>query len=120
MDPASYLGNETVTVVHAPLVTNPRDNSKVRDWAAATTVDVPYCNVQPFLMSNKLIREDNNEREFSQQFFRVWMPAGTAIHYQDRIVHRGITMDIFGGQGNWYDFEGNEDHIQFVAVLREG
>jgi hypothetical protein len=120
IDPATYLGDEVITVLRAPIITDPRDNSKRADWDSATETDYPGCMIQPFLMSNKLVIEDNNERLFAQSFYRIWMPAGSDVLYTDRIRWRGETMDVFGQKGTWVDFEGNEDHIQLLGKLREG
>lgn len=114
------LGMETVTIVRAPLATNPRDNSQFRDWASATKTDIEGCQVQPFLLSNKLQIEDNLQREFGASYFRVWLPAGTIVLYTDRLVHRNRTMDVYGQPGIWFDFEGVESHITVLAYFREG
>lgn len=114
------LGEEIVTIVRAPLATDTRDGSKYRNWTAATSTAVTGCMVQPFLMSNKLVTEDNLQREFTSQFFRVWMPGDTDLEYTDRIVWRGRTMDVYGEDGPFPDFDGNIDHIQFVAIFRRG
>lgn len=114
------LGEETVTVKRSVIVVDPRDNSETRDWSSATLVDVHNCMVQPFKMSNKLVVEDNNEREFTRSFVRVWMPSDTDIRYTDRLVWRGIEMDVFGDPGILVDFDGNVDHIQVLGSIRRG
>lgn len=114
------LGSEVITIRRAPEVTDTRDNSKYRDWTTATSTVVTGCMVQPFLMSNKLVVEDNLQREFASQFFRVWFPAGTDLDYADRLEWRGGVYDIYGEAGTWVDFEGNEDHVQCIALLRKG
>lgn len=114
------LGSETITVLRAPEATDSRDGSKYRDWSTATSTVVIGCMVQPFLMSNKLVIEDSLQREFTGQFFRIWAPGDTDIEYTDRIVWRGRTMDVYGDDGPFVDFEGNVDHIQFVAIYRRG
>lgn len=116
----NFLGSETVTIIRAPLVTDSRDNSVTRDWAHATSTDVTGCMVQPFRMSNKLVTEDMIEREFARQFFRIWAPAGTDVLYTDRVSWRGQDMEVWAQKGTWVDFEGNEDHVQFLGILREG
>jgi hypothetical protein len=119
-NPFEYLGSEVITVLRAPIVVSARDNSERPDWTAAVGTDYGNCMVQPFLMSNKLVIEDNAERMFAQSFYRIWMPSGTDVLYSDRLVWRGRHMDVFGQAGEWFDFEGNSDHIQLLGKLREG
>jgi len=119
-NPISFLGSEIITVVRAPIIVNTRDNSESQDWTTATRIDVEGCMVQPFLMSNKLVIEDNNERMFAQSFYRVWMPSGTDVLYTDRLEWREVHMDVFGQKGEWFDFEGISDHIQLLGKRREG
>lgn len=114
------LGQNTVTVVSAPLVSDPRDNSVYRDWANATETVVEGCMVQPFLTASRMSAEDNIEREFSKMQRRMWLPAGTEVYYFDRIVFAGDTYDVWGQPNHWYDFEGNESHVELLVVLREG
>lgn len=116
----SDLGREVVTILSAPEVIDIRDGSSYRDWGTATSTVVTGCMVQPFLMSNKLVVEDNLQREFASQYFRVWMPAGTLLAYTDRLLWRGDSYDVYGEAGVWHDFEGVESHVQCVALLRKG
>lgn len=48
MPPVFPLGNQTITILRAEYVTNPRDNSDDLDWDNASAVVVAACNVQPF------------------------------------------------------------------------
>lgn len=114
------LGSETVTVVHAELVLDAFDNSQYRDWANATTTDVAHCMVQPFKLSSRLVHEDNLQREFASEYYRVWMPAGTAVSYIDRLMWRGIRMEVFGDEQRFYTFAGVEHHLQLLGVTLSG
>lgn len=117
---AFKLGNQTVTVLRPVITTDARDNSKYKDWVHATETAVDGCMLQPFLTASRMSAEDNVEREFSRMQRRLWMPAGTDIVYTDRISYNGETYDVWGQPNRWYDFEGNEDHVELLVVLREG
>lgn len=115
------LGSEIITVVHAELVTDPFDRSQHRDWEHAESFDVQRCMVQPFLMSNKLIQEDNLQREFTSEYFRIWAPPeAPPIFYFDRIVWRAEQMEIFGQVQPWHLRSGVLHHYQFLGVSRRG
>ena len=114
------LGSETIVIVHAALVTNTRDNSEGRDWANATRTAYGGCMVEPFLMSNKLIKEDNQDREWTQEFLRCYLPATAVIEYTDRLEWRDRKMDAFGLPQLWCDFRGNPHHYQIIGQVRLG
>lgn len=120
MNLSTDLGSEVVTRLRAPQVADPVDGSLYRDWTTAAALDIPGCSVQPFLLSNKLVLEDNLQREFAGEFYRLYLPAGSDILPDDRIIWRGNTMDIYGFEGAWYDFEGNPSHVQALAYRRKG
>lgn len=114
------LGNETLVIITAALVTSSRDNSKERDWANATTQTAVGCSVQPFLMSNKLIKIDNEDREWVQEFLRIYIPAGQPTPaYTDRIQWRTQTLDSYGPSQPWYH-KGVLHHTQIIGRFREG
>lgn len=117
---AFRLGNQSVYVVRAALVPDSRDNNLYRDWAHATQTLVEGCMLQPFLTASRMSAEDNVEREFSRMQRRLWMPPGTDVLYTDRIVFNGDTYDVWGQPNRWFDFEGIEDHVEMLIVLREG
>ena len=117
---AMNLGKEVLTIVHAVLVVDPFDQSQSRDWINATRTDVPGCNVQPFRMSNKLVHEDNLQREFVFATFRVWLPADTKVFYTDHAVWRGEEMEILGPPQLWTTLEGVPHHIQMLMELKRG
>lgn len=114
------LGNQEVTIVRAAVTTDPRDNSVYRDWTATTLIAVAGCMLQPFLTASRMSAEDNVEREFSRMQRRLWMPPGTEIYYYDRVSYNGDTYDVWGQPNHWFDFEGKEDHVELLIVLREG
>jgi len=114
------LGIESVIVVRASFATSTRDNSQYRDWANATQTTISGCNVQSFILSEKLLQEKNAEREFIQQVYRVWAPAGTDVQFSDRIIWRGVEYDVLGVPGVWNHIMGPEHHRDFMIRLREG
>lgn len=119
--PLKRLGNETVTVLTAPLVTATRDNSLNRDWSQATEQTIINCSVQPFRMSYRLIQTDFKDREYVQEYFRLYIPAGQPIPvHTDKVLWRSTEFDSYGPSQSWYDRKGNLHHTQVVLRFREG
>ena len=114
------MGNNTVVVLRAPLVDDPVDNTAYRDWSNATSVTYTGCMVQPFQLSSKLQIEMNIDREFSAAYFRVWMPAGADVGPYDRLLINGVTHDVYGVPGSWYDLGGTESHVSVLTYVRRG
>lgn len=116
------LGNDSYTIVRAPLVADARDGTLYRDWANATEILVNGAKVNPFQLAEKLQFEITAEREYSRtgmKFFgppdEVSLPEAT-----DRILYKEKVYTVFGQPVMWTDFEGNDDHVEFVGQLREG
>jgi len=114
------IGRETVGVVRAPLIQGARSASLHRSWATATTTNYTTCSVQPFLMSNKLVVEMEDQREFASQVYRVWGPADMDVKSTDRIMWRGKLYDVRGPMGTFPDLHGRVHHVQFLMIDREG
>lgn len=121
------LGSETLRVIHALIVSDAFDNSQTLDWANATTLTYTGCAFQPFLMSNKLIVEDQLQRDFTREFLRIWTPPAVPIDYRDRIVWvnadgagNDITMDVFGPAQMFKTLGGIPHHQQLVGEVRRG
>lgn len=114
------LGRETITIRRAPLAVSPRDNSEYRDWANATDTDVTNCNVQMFIMSEKLMAEITEDREAIREVFRVWAPAGTDVTYTDAIIWRGDEYEAHGRIGQWDHIMGPPHHVDFLIRRRVG
>ncbi len=114
------LGNQTITIVRAPLTVDPRDGSSYRNWPAATNITVAKCMVQPFPMAEKLNFEFNLDREFSRTAIRIFAPAGTRFESTDRVVVDNTTYEIFGHDGPWRRFSGEERYVQVIARVLEG
>jgi hypothetical protein len=118
--PTRPLGNNTVTIVRAPLVADPRDTSLYRDWDNATSTEVANCMVEPFPLAEKLNHEENRDREFSRSAVRVYMPEDSDVLRTDRMVFDGDQYEIFGHPGRWFDPRGVRNHIAVIARIREG
>lgn len=114
------LGNTTITRKRAPLVVSTRDNSKTRSWATATLTSIKGCMVEPFLLSNQLIQENDAAREYASNYLRVWAPAGTDILYTDHVIYRGEEWEVWGRVTPWYDFDDVLSHVNFLLRKREG
>lgn len=113
------LGDDTFTIVRAPLVESSRDGSKYRDWANAIRIDVVDSKVNPFQLAEKLNFEVNADREFARTGLKFFYPP-TVILHTDRIEYKGETYTVFGHPQIWTDFEGVEDHGEMVVQLKEG
>lgn len=114
------LGNDTFTVLRAPLVTDPRTGSQKRDWANAQQIVVTNAKVNPFQLAEKLNFEINAEREYARTGLKFFYPPQHQILHTDRIEYNGQLFDVFGHPQIWTDFEGRPDHGELVAQLKEG
>jgi len=119
---AAYLGTDSIIILNAELITNPRDNSLYRDWENATSVTVPHCNVQAFPLAEKLQFEFNLDREFTRSGFRVYAPANTAVFRTSRVRWRDEEYDVHGEPGPWHALNppSRLDHVAFIIRLIAG
>jgi len=117
---SSALGQTVITVVRAALVQDSLDNTSYRDWANATRTTYSGCMIQPFQLSSKLQIEKNLDREFSAAYFRVWMPAGADVVSTDRLETHGLSLDVYGFPGSWFDLEDVESHVAVLCYVRKG
>lgn len=117
------LGGDTVTLVIPDTVVDTRDNSTHYDFTTPTLVAVAGCNVQPFLIAEKLQEEITVERDFARTTWRVWAPAipeVLALQPHDRIQFQGDEYEVFGFVGSWRKLSGATHHAQFIIELRQG
>lgn len=108
------LGNEVFYVLRAPVVVDPRDNSEYRDWVNADRFPVIWSMILPFQMSEKLAYANNRDREYSQQYLKVYAPPGTDVLYTDRVEYWGELYVVVGSPGRRRDFDGVENHVEFI------
>lgn len=113
------LGKDTFTILRASLVEDPSDGSWYRDWTNAEEIVVENAKVNPFQLAEKLNFEINAEREYARTGMKFFAPP-TEVFSTDRILYRGEVYTVFGHPQTWTDFEGNDDHTEFVAQLKEG
>jgi hypothetical protein len=103
------------------LVPNGYDGSLERDWSAATSTPISGCNVQSFILSEKLLHEINAEREFDEYTLRVWAPPGVDVVYTDRVLIDGIEYDVLAWTGQWKRLaDGSLHHQDFMCRRRNG
>lgn len=115
------LGNDTIVIRTYPLVTDSVDNTKYRDYTATPIeTTVKFCNVQPFLLTDKLKIERSIDREYSEDTWRVWAPVGTVVEHTDRVLFRGVEYEVRGLTGEWRDFEARDHHVNFMIRKRIG
>lgn len=112
--PTKPLGGNTITVVRAQLVIDPRDNSLYRDWVNASQTVVERCMVEPYPLAEKLNVEDMRDREFVRTALRVYAPKTTDIIYTDRVLFNGLEYRMFGDAGNWFHLNGALNHLAFI------
>lgn len=118
--PTRPLGGNTIIIVRAELVTDPRDNSLYRDWLNATETPVPKCMVEPYPLAEKLNIEDDRDREYMRGALRVYAPKTIDVEYTDRVRFNGKLYSVFGDENNWYHFDGTLNHVAFILRRRNG
>lgn len=107
-------------VRRAPLAVNPRDNSRYRDWANATSTTIRRCNIQPFLQSNKKNQEIDAGREFTKTLWQAFFPPGSDILSSDLVDYAGNTYEVLAEPGRWRFITGQERYTSVILVRREG
>lgn len=118
---AKPLGFETVTRLRAALAPNGYDGSMERDWDNFTSLAITGCNVQSFILSEKLLREVSSDREFEEYVLRVWAPVGTDVQYTDRVVIQGLEYEVLAYAGDWKRLSnGSHHHVDFMCRRRVG
>lgn len=106
-------GRRTIIIVRAELIDD--GGGSVRDWENATETEVKFCNIQPFIMSEKLQVEDNRDREFSRTGFRIWAPVNTDVLHTDRIKFDDHVHESLGQAGVWTTLTGKYHHVDILC-----
>lgn len=88
---------ETVTIQTAGTVTDPYSGESAPSWDDPTEVDVPGVAVEPRPSSEPV----ENARNSVTSGFTLYLPAGTAITAQNRVIVRGGTYDVLGDPADW-------------------
>lgn len=117
------LGSDTITLLIPDESIDIDGNATIIDFDSPTRIDVPRCNVQPFLLAEKLQEEITVERDFARTTWRVWapaIPAVRALQPHDRVEYDGVEYEVFGFEGTWKRLNGALHHCQFIIELRSG
>lgn len=109
------LGPHTVTILRAPLVTDPIDGSQFRDWDNPDRIDVPNSYVQDFRVDD----DNRAQREFAEGWFQVYLPENAEIpEHTDRIEYKGQSYEMQGQAFLWDAPDGTPHHVYFVMKRR--
>lgn len=115
------VGKETIELLRAPLVRDPRTGQFIRDWKNPVVYEITGCSVQPFPLAEKLNFEVSDNREFIRSSVRVYAPAESqSPEPTDRFRYRGREYELFGFTSEWVDLEGILDHLAYIGRVREG
>jgi hypothetical protein len=71
--------------------------------------DVP-CNLQPAWS-----REYTENQYQEARSFNVYLPAGTEVAAQDRVLVEGMTLEAFGESRQFWAFDARSHHVELVA-----
>lgn len=105
------LGDVTVVVLRAPHgADDPYGNSEP-DWSAATSTQVPGCNVQPLSVTEVTVG-----RETLVSRWQLFAPPDTDLLATDRVQYDGATYEVDGEAQRW----GTGARGYVTAVLRKG
>ncbi len=85
---------DTVTLLRAPVVTNPYGNSG-RDWSVATAMTVP-ASVQWDRGSEDVADENRLTTRM-----KLFLPAGSDLAATDRVRYRGKDYEVDGDVAPW-------------------
>ena len=107
---------ETITRLRAPYKADRFGNpTSVRDWTAATSLDIPGCSVQPVAGT-----EVFDDRDARVQRWIVYAPVGTDLMSTDRIIHKGVTYEVDGDIRVWTGATGTLDNVQAILERVDG
>jgi hypothetical protein len=93
----SFATGETIDVLTAGTTTDPYSGKPTADWDNATSVSVSGVAVEP-RPSGEPLQDARNQ---IVNGFTLYLPAGTAINAQSRVVVRGNTYDVLGEPADW-------------------
>jgi hypothetical protein len=112
-----FAYGETVQVLTAGTTTDPYSNESAADWSTPTSLDVPGVGVEP-RPSGEPLQDARNQVTSG---FTLYMPPGSAITAQNRVVVRGVTYDVLGEPAVWRSpFTGWEPGIVVQVERSEG
>lgn len=80
---------DTVTIVHAELVSDSYNN-RIRDWPNATRTTVRA------VVQGADSAEATDGKDQTDTVYSIYLPAGTAITAQDRLEWDGLVLEVDG------------------------
>lgn len=104
------LGNDTITVIRANTIVDPRYGSRRRDWTDTTETTVVGVSVQPFRTTESTV-----DREYAATHLRVFAPAVPGItdaQATDRVRWGGVDYEIDGEPARWFGDGGSASHVE--------
>lgn len=110
---------DTVTRVRAPLADD-RYGDDVRDWANATTQDIPGCRIAPASIAADDSPSNVIDRDRLNRRFNFFGPPGADLVASDRIRWQGEDYDITGDVRHWRSPSGRLAHIEADLLRVEG
>jgi hypothetical protein len=83
------ITTDTVTVVHAPVVSD-LYNNRVRDWTAATRTAVRG------VVDSAVTTEATDGKDQTDTLHRIYLPEDTAVTAQDRLEWDSVVLEVTG------------------------
>lgn len=113
-----FPNGETVTRLRATVVTDPYSTEPTaEDWSNPTELDIVGCGVALSGTTEPL----QTARQAVDSDFDVFMPAGTDVTAQDRLLIRGLVCEVAGRPFDWRSpFTGWQPGLVVQAKIREG
>jgi hypothetical protein len=106
--PARAFFQEATIEHYAP---DPADLDGQRQLVGTTTV---RCNLQP-----QWAREETANLDISQRSWNLYLPPGTALGHQDRVLVGDLQLEAVGAGRPMADFAGRPHHVEAVVRWAE-
>jgi head-tail adaptor len=104
---------DTVTVVHAELISDSYNN-RVRDWPNASRTAVRA------VVDSTSSTETTDGQDQTDTTYRCYLPPGTAVTAQDRLEWEGRVLEVTGEPTPRKGPTGALDHVQVDGRLISG
>lgn len=112
-----FAHGETVTIQTAGTTTDPYSGDTTEDWDNPTEVEVTGVGIEPRPSSEPV----ENARNSVVSGFTLYLPPGTSVTAQNRVVVRGGTYDVLGDPATWRNpFTGWEPGVVVQVGRTEG
>lgn len=83
------FATDTVTIVHAELVSDSYNN-RIRDWAHVTRTPVRA------VVDETVSSEATDGKDQTDTVYRIYLPPSTAVTAQDRLEWDGLVLEVSG------------------------